>query len=159
MKMIKGIFIILLFYFLGQGISYLIQGFVPGNIIGMVLLFLSLYFKAISPDNVKDVANVFTRNMAIFFIPAGAGLLGAYGVISKFWMSILIVCSVSTVLVIVVVAIVQQQMERRRKWEHCLNPQNLRFSLFLAVTCSGNGFLRRHASLCCILWLLPLLLL
>ena len=115
MKMIKGIFIILLFYFLGQGISYLIQGFVPGNIIGMVLLFLSLYFKAISPDNVKDVANVFTRNMAIFFIPAGAGLLGAYGVISKFWMSILIVCSVSTVLVIMVVASVQQQMERRRK--------------------------------------------
>lgn len=115
MKMIKGIFIILLFYFLGQGISYLIQGFVPGNIIGMILLFLGLYFKAISPDNVKGVANVFTRNMAIFFIPAGAGLLGAYGVISKFWMSILIVCSVSTVLVIMVVAIVQQQMEQRRK--------------------------------------------
>ena len=113
--MIKGIFIILLFYFLGQAVSYLIDGFVPGNIIGMVLLFLSLYFKAISPDSVKDVANTFTRNMAIFFIPAGAGILGAYGIISKFWISILIVCSVSTVLVIAVVAIIQQQMEKRRK--------------------------------------------
>lgn len=115
MKMIKGIFIILLFYFLGQGISYLIDGFVPGSIIGMILLFLSLYFKAISPDNVKDVANAFTRNMAVFFIPAGAGLLGSYGIISKFWMSILIVCSVSTVLVIAVVAVIQQQMEKRRR--------------------------------------------
>jgi holin-like protein len=113
--MVKGIFIILLFYFLGQGISYLINGFVPGNILGMILLFLCLYFKAIKPDYVKDVANAFTRNMAIFFIPAGAGLLGSYGIISKFWMSILIVCSVSTILVIAVVAIVQQQMEGRKK--------------------------------------------
>lgn len=114
MKMIKGIFIILLFYFLGEAISYFINGFVPGNIIGMILLFLSLCFKAISPDNVKDVATAFTRNMAIFFIPAGAGLLGSYGLISQFWMSILIVCSVSTILVIAVVAIIQQQMEKRR---------------------------------------------
>jgi holin-like protein len=115
MKMVKGIFIILLFYFLGQGVSYLIDGFVPGSIIGMILLFLSLYFKAIKPDYVKDVAYAFTRNMAVFFIPAGAGLLGAYGLISRFWMSILIVCSVSTILVIAVVAIVQQKMEERRK--------------------------------------------
>lgn len=115
MKMIKGIFIILLFYFIGQGISYLIHAFIPGNIIGMILLFLALYFKAVSPDNVRDVANAFTKNMAIFFIPAGAGLLGAYGVISKFWMSILIVCSVSTILVIAVVAIIQQQWEKRSK--------------------------------------------
>jgi holin-like protein len=115
MKMVKGIFIILSFYFLGQAISYLIDGFVPGNIIGMILLFLSLYFKAISPDSVKDISNSLTRNMAIFFIPAGAGILGSYGIISKFWMSILVVCSVSTVLVITVVAVIQQQMEKRKK--------------------------------------------
>lgn len=115
MKMVKGIFIILLFYFLGEAVSYLINGFVPGNIIGMMLLFLSLYFKIFDPDKVKDVANAFTRNMAIFFIPAGAGLLGSFGLISKFWMSILIVCSISTVLVIAVVAIIQQQMEGRKR--------------------------------------------
>lgn len=115
MKMIKGIFIILLYYFLGEAVSYLINGFVPGNIIGMILLFLSLYFKVFDPDRVKSVANAFTGNMAIFFIPAGAGLLGSYGLISEFWMSILIVCSISTVLVIAVVAIIQQQMEGRKK--------------------------------------------
>lgn len=115
MKAIKGIFIILLFYFLGQGISWLIGGFVPGSIIGMLLLFLGLRFKAVKPNAVKDVADAFTRNMAVFFIPAGAGLLGAFGLISKFWMTILIVCSVSTVLVIVVVGLVQQYMEGRKR--------------------------------------------
>lgn len=115
MKMIKGIFIILLFYFLGEAISFFIKGFIPGNIIGMILLFLSLYLKFFDSDKVKDVANVFTRNMAIFFIPAGAGLLGSYGLISKFWMSILIVCSISTILVIAVVALIQQKMEGNKK--------------------------------------------
>lgn len=117
MKMVKGIFIILLFYFIGQLISYLIAGFIPGSIIGMMLLFVCLCFKVkgITAENVRDVANTFTKNMAMFFIPAGAGLLGSFGLISKFWMSILIICSVSTVLVIVVVALVQQQMEKRKK--------------------------------------------
>lgn len=115
MKMIKGIFIILLFYFLGETISFFIKGFIPGNIIGMILLFLSLYFKLFDSEKVKDVANAFTRNMAIFFIPAGAGLLGSYGLISKFWMSILIVCSVSTILVIAVVALIQQKMEGKKE--------------------------------------------
>lgn len=115
MKMIKGVFIILLFYFLGQGICYLIDGFIPGSILGMILLFISLHLKVIKPDQVKEVANAFTRNMAVFFIPAGAGLLGAFGLISKFWMTILIVCSVSTILVIAVVGFIQQRMEDHRK--------------------------------------------
>ena len=101
--MIRGITIILLFYFVGQCLSYLIHGFVPGSIIGMLLLFASLYLKIVKPEEVDSVANAFTKNMAIFFIPAGAGLLGSYGIISKFWMSI------------AVVGIVQQQMEKRKK--------------------------------------------
>lgn len=115
MKMVKGIFIILLFYFIGQIISYLIRGFIPGSIIGMMLLFICLYLKKVSPDNVSSVANAFTKNMAIFFIPAGVGILGSFGIVSKFLSSILIICSISTALVIAVVAIVQQKMERHRK--------------------------------------------
>lgn len=115
MKMIKGIFFILLFYFIGQAVSYLIDGFVPGSIIGMLLMFGCLHFKVLDPESVKDVSLAFTKNMSIFFIPAGAGILGAYGLLGQFWSSILIVSSVSLVLVIVVVALVQQYMENRKE--------------------------------------------
>lgn len=115
MKMVIGICLILLFYFVGQCISYLINGFIPGSIIGMILLFLALNFKIVAPHRVGDVANAFTKNMAIFFIPAGAGLLGSYGLISQFWVSILVVCSVSTILVIAAVGLFQQNMEKRKK--------------------------------------------
>ncbi len=111
MKMVQGIFFILLFYFVGQAISYLIDGFVPGNIIGMILLFLSLHFKAVDPERVGSVANAMTKNMAIFFIPAGAGLIASYDLISKFWATLLVVSSVTTVLVVIVVALIQQKAD------------------------------------------------
>lgn len=117
MKMIKGITIILLFYFLGEFIAKLINGFVPGSIIGMLLLFGCLYFKLVHAETVSGVADAFTKNMAVFFIPAGVGLMGSFGLISKFWSSILIVCTVSTALVIIVVALIQQYMENRRGGE------------------------------------------
>ncbi|MFV0469314.1 MAG: CidA/LrgA family protein [Dysgonomonas sp.] len=110
--MVKGIFLILLFYFVGECVSYLIANFIPGSILGMIFLFLALYFKIVQPDHVSSVANAFTRNMAIFFIPAGAGLMTSFGLLSKFWASIIVVCSVSTILVIAVVALVQQKMEK-----------------------------------------------
>ncbi len=114
MKMVKGIFIILLFYFIGECISYLIKGFIPGSIIGMMLLFLALYLKIIQPSSVDSTANAITKNMAIFFIPSGAGLMTSFGVLSKFWASIIITCSISTILVIAVVGLIQQQMEKRK---------------------------------------------
>lgn len=115
MRIIRGIFYILLFYFIGECISHLVYGFIPGSIIGMVLLFLALYFKKINVQDVEGVADAFTRNMAVFFIPAGAGLLGASDVLSKFWLSILVVCTLSTFLVIMVVALIQEKLEKRSK--------------------------------------------
>lgn len=72
--MIRGSFYILLFYFLGEMLSKLIGGFVPGSVLGMVLS-SALYFKAIKPESVKDVATSITKNMAVFFVPAGVGLM------------------------------------------------------------------------------------
>lgn len=115
MKMVKGIFIILLFYFMGECVSYLIRGFIPGSIIGMIMLFLALYLKIIQADSVDSTAKAITKNMAIFFIPSGAGLMTSFGVLSQFWASIIITCSISTIMVIAVVGIIQQQMEKRKQ--------------------------------------------
>ena len=37
--MLAGVFIILFFYALGEGVAWLVQGFIPGSVIGMLLLF------------------------------------------------------------------------------------------------------------------------
>jgi len=112
--MIKGLFFILLFYFLGEMLSLLIGGFMPGSVLGMILLFLSLFFKLLKPEYVKDAATVITKNMAVFFVPAGVGLMAYYDILSKNLVAIVAAISISTVLTIIAVALVQERFEKRR---------------------------------------------
>ncbi|HET9571746.1 MAG TPA: CidA/LrgA family protein [Bacteroidales bacterium] len=113
--MIKGSFYILFFYFLGELLSLLIKGFLPGSIIGMMLLFLSLFFKLLNPENVRATATAITKNMAVFFIPAAVGLM-AYGeLVSKNLTAIVLAISISTLLTIITVAMIQDKLEKHRK--------------------------------------------
>jgi holin-like protein len=113
--MIKGSFFILFFYFLGELLSVLIKGFLPGSVIGMILLFFSLFFKILDPSTVRAAATTITKNMAVFFIPAAVGLM-AYGeLVSKNLVAIALAISISTIMTIITVAFIQEQLEKRRK--------------------------------------------
>ena len=113
--MLLQVFYILSFYFVGECISQCIHGFIPGSVIGMVLLFLALAFKVVKPCHVNKISKLLTDNMGLFFLPAGVGLMTSIGVISHYWAVILISCVISTILVIASVALVQQNFEKRKK--------------------------------------------
>ena len=114
MDALPGIFIILLFYALGEGAALLVQGFIPGSVLGMLLLFAALCLKWVRPGPIRPVAKFLCNNMALFFIPAGVGIVDALDILSARWQAILTACAVSTVLVIAVVGLTQQEFERRR---------------------------------------------
>ncbi|MCM1030783.1 MAG: CidA/LrgA family protein [Oscillibacter sp.] len=113
--MLAGVFIILFFYALGEGVAWLIQGFIPGSVVGMILLFIALCLKIVKPEQIRPVVKFLCDNMALFFVPAGVGVINATDVLSRHWQAILTACAVSTVLVIVMVAFIQQWFEKRRK--------------------------------------------
>ncbi len=113
--MLVQVFYILFFYFIGEFISYCINGFIPGNVIGMVLLFLSLAFKFIKPNHVSKISKILTDNMGLFFLPAGVGLMTSFNIISNYWAVILTACIISTILVIAVVALTQQEFEKHKR--------------------------------------------
>ena len=103
-------FYILFFYFTGEFISYFIDGFIPGSVIGMVLLFLARAFKVVKPNKVKKLSTLLTENMGLFFLPAGVGLMNSLGIISQYWVVIVTASVVSTILVIASVALIQQKL-------------------------------------------------
>ncbi|MCE5332578.1 MAG: CidA/LrgA family protein [Bacteroidales bacterium] len=113
--MVKGSFYILLFYFLGELLSKLIHGFIPGSVLGMILLFLALFFKILDPEKVRSVATSITKNMAVFFVPAGVGLMVYAELVSNSLVAIVAAITVSTVLTIITVALIQEGLEKRRK--------------------------------------------
>jgi len=109
--MIKGVFFILLFDYLGELLSLLIHGFIPGSVLGMILLFLCLYFKIVKPIYVKDAATVITKNMAVFFVPVAVGLMSYAEILSNSLITIILAIAISTILTIIVVALVQERFE------------------------------------------------
>ena len=114
MKILIKIFFIFFFYSLGECIARLTGDYVPGSVIGMVLLFVALQTKLIKEEQVDAPAKALTGNMALFFIPAGVGLMAQMDVVLANWWVILVAVAVSSVLVIASVAYIQDQMERRR---------------------------------------------
>ena len=110
-----GIFLILLFYLLGCFVAALIGNFVPGSVIGMILLFCALSLKWVRPGHVKKVSKFLLDNMMLFFIPVGVGLITSYTLLSRYMLAIIVASLVSTVLVIAVVGLVEQKLESKKR--------------------------------------------
>lgn len=113
MKQIKQLFWIILFSFLGEGLSLLSPVAVPGSVIGMVLLFMALHFKWIKMDQVEEVGTWLTDNMAIFFVPAGVALMTNFGILGEVWWQLLITIAITTTLMIAFVAWLVQVIKRK----------------------------------------------
>ena len=112
MIIIKQLFLIFFFSFLGEVGSYLSPVAVPGSVIGMVLLFLALHFKWIDMDKVETVGEWLTNNMAILFVPAGVGLMTNFSIIGEVWWQLLLVILISTIAMMAFVGVVVQSVIR-----------------------------------------------
>lgn len=109
-----GFFIILLLLGVGNLISHFTGNIIPGSVIGMLLLFTSLMTGIIKVHQVKAAADTLIKNMALFFVPVGVGLISSIDAIEKDLSAIVVASVISTVIVIVVTGMIQQKME---KWK------------------------------------------
>lgn len=111
MKIIKGLFLILVHLALGMIVSRLIGGFIPGSVAGMLLLFLSLITGIVKQESVREVALFLTGNMTIFFLPAMVGIMNIWGLIRVNLWGWLIVLVGSAVMVMATSGLVQEFVE------------------------------------------------
>jgi len=112
--MVRGFLVIIGLLGIGSLISAAINELVPGSVMGMLLMFVGLQTKVIKPEWVSAIANALTANMALFFVPAGVGIMVAFDLLAKSWFEILVITLLSTLAVIAVVGLTQQWMERRK---------------------------------------------
>ena len=69
---------------------------IPGNVLGLLILFILLCTKIIKVEQIKTVSDFFLDHLAFFFIPAGVGLISSFGVIKEIWVKLLLVCIITT---------------------------------------------------------------
>lgn len=109
--MLKGMTILLLFQFGGELFSYFLRLPIPGNVIGFVLLLLALLAGIVKLSQVREAAYLLLDNLALFFIPAGVGMMQYFGLIRQQWLPITVGIFVSTILVLLVTGKVAQAMQ------------------------------------------------
>ncbi len=89
---------------------------IPGNVIGMLLLFFGLYTGIIKLEMINRISDFLLENLAFFFLPAAVSLMTSFVLLEGKWTSILEISLISTVIILVVtgitVEIVKKLMNR-----------------------------------------------
>ena len=99
MKYLRQFMIILLVYFWGELLKYVIPLPVPASIYGLVILFILLETGILKLDAVKETSVFLIEIMPLMFIPAGVGLMESWGDLNSMLVEVVVIILVSTVLV------------------------------------------------------------
>lgn len=111
----EGFVILLFMQGLGTFLSNQFQLILPGNLTGLLLLFLALVIKIVKLEQVEGAASLLLDNIMVLFIPLNVGLITVLPRLKQEWVAILTSLLASTILVMVVTAKVVERVEGRRK--------------------------------------------
>lgn len=95
MKYLKQLLVLLACCVAGDALSLLLHGALPGNVLGLALLFV-LLCSPLRLHHVEQTADYLLQNMAFFFLPACLGVLEIFAQIKSEILAILAVCVLTT---------------------------------------------------------------
>ncbi|MGA3769025.1 CidA/LrgA family protein [Ralstonia solanacearum] len=112
--MLQTFAILLTFQSVGELLSYALHLPVPGPVIGMMLLFLTLLAdRGGILEVMQGTVTELLRHLSILFVPAGVGVMAQMNRISQEWLPIVVAVAISTWLAIGVCALVTRALMRR----------------------------------------------
>lgn len=114
MKFFRESILLLSIYFVGEIISKGLNLPIPGNIIGMILLFILLSTNVLKVEKVENLANFFLDHLAFFFIPAAVGLMTSFASLKGSIFKIILLCILTTIIVISVTAVTVEFICKRK---------------------------------------------
>jgi holin-like protein len=106
MLTIPGLVQLLLFQGLGEIGSRLLLPALPGPVIGLVLLLVFLIVKGSVNPSLEFVANGFSQNLGLLFVPAAVGVILFLPQLRSHWLAISLALLISVSLTIAVTAFV-----------------------------------------------------
>ena len=109
----RGMAVLLAFLYLGNALSSLLRLPLPGSVVGMVLLAVSLHRKWLPFEWVRPAAHLLIRHMSLLYIPPGVGVMAYFGLIRREWLPLVAAGVVGMVAVLLSVGLLQQRLERR----------------------------------------------
>ena len=128
-RTVAQIGILTVYYFLGVAIVEVTGIIIPGSIIGLVLLWLSLYFNIIKVQFIHEGANFLLAFLTLFFIPSTVAVINYPELLTQAGAYLIIAVIVSTLLAIVLTGKVSQYIEKKESGEEAkevaVSPTNI----------------------------------
>ena len=115
MKYIRQFVIILFISFIGEALKYVLPLPIPASIYGLVLMFVLLETKVLKVEAVQDAGKFLIEIMPVMFIPAGVGLITAWGKLKTMLVPVGIITVVTTFLVMIVTGKVTEMMLKQKE--------------------------------------------
>lgn len=112
---LSQIIALFIFSYIGDLISSLLKLPIPGSIVGLLLLFLCLYFKIIPETYIKDGAGFILVILPLFFIPATVGIIQYPNFLSGKGAILIGIVIASTFLTMIVSGYSSQFVEKKMK--------------------------------------------
>ena len=113
MSFLNGIATLLFFQLLGEVIVMMLGLGIPGPVLGMIFLFITLLLIGKVPEFLSFTSSNLLAHLSLLFVPAGVGVVTHLKRIGSEWFPIVTTLFLSTLLSMAVTALVMQWVVRR----------------------------------------------
>ena len=110
--MLAALTVLLVYQLIGEVLVQLLRLPVPGPVVGMLLLFVTLLMRGEAPGSLRDTANGLLGHLSLLFVPAGVGVMLHFHRLATEWLPIIVALVASTVITIGVTALVMRALQR-----------------------------------------------
>jgi holin-like protein len=98
MKLLTQIAVLFGICLLGESISVLLPFAFPATVISMILLFILLISGLLKTNQIQTTADFLSKNMALFLIPPGVGIISSLELLEKNILPFLLIVLITTIL-------------------------------------------------------------
>lgn len=114
-RTIAQIGIIIIFYLVGEFIVSITGIIIPGSIIGLVLLWLALYFKILNVKYIQNGAGFMLAFLTLFFIPSTVGVINYPELLTISGGLFVLAVIISTMFALIVTGKISKMIEKKER--------------------------------------------
>jgi holin-like protein len=104
MNFLNGITLLLVYQLVGEVTVRLLGLPIPGPVLGMVMLFVTLLIRGYTPEPLQNASSALLSHLSLLFVPAGVGMMVHFERIAAEWLPITLALFFSTIITMVATA-------------------------------------------------------
>lgn len=112
MNFLNGITLLLVYQLVGEVTVRLLGVPIPGPVLGMVMLFMTLLIRGQVSASVDQASSALLSHLSLLFVPAGVGMMVHFDRIAEEWVPITLALLLSTIVTMVATALIMQVTSR-----------------------------------------------